>query len=78
MPSNPTLRVGSDSTIPRRRLFAWQQGYGAFSVSKSNELEVIAYIRDQDLHHKRRDFKQEFLDLLEKHNVPYDPRFIWE
>ena len=61
-----------------RRLFAWQEGYGAFSVSKSMEQVLIGYIRNQEKHHRRRDFKAEFLELLRRHRVDYDPRYIWD
>jgi putative transposase len=58
--------------------FAWQSGYGAFSVSRSN-LDVVAeYIRNQREHHRRQDFKSEFRGLLEKHDVEYDERYVWD
>ena len=60
-----------------RRAFAWQQGYGAFSVSKSAEEEVVRYINRQQEHHHRRDFKSEFIELLKRHGVEYDERYIW-
>ncbi len=60
------------------RRFQWQEGYGAFSVSKSLENTVIEYIENQDKHHKRIDFKQEFLALLKRHHIAYDPRYIWD
>lgn len=47
--------------------FAWQQGYGAFSVSNSNAPAVIQYIRTQQAHHKKMGFEPEFLALLKKH-----------
>ena len=58
--------------------FAWQAGYGAFAVSESAKNDVIAYIANQDEHHRHRSFKEEFLDFLRKHNVEYDERYIWE
>ncbi|HUQ50164.1 MAG TPA: IS200/IS605 family transposase [Terriglobales bacterium] len=60
-----------------KRDFAWQRGYGAFSVSASNVESVKAYILNQTEHHKTRDFQQEFLALLKKHHVSYDPRYVW-
>jgi len=60
------------------RAFAWQEGYGAFSVSKSDEQRVIRYVKDQERHHAKRTFKEEFISLLEKHEMPYDPRQIWK
>ena len=65
-------------TFPEQRGFAWQNGYGAFSVSKSVEDQVIKYIRNQEAHHRRRDFKQEFLAFLKKHGVEYDERYLWD
>ena len=58
--------------------FAWQKGYGAFSVSKSGEQGVSSYIRNQREHHLNRDFKQEFLSLLKKHEIEYDERYLWD
>jgi len=55
----------------RLRSFAWQEGYGAFSVSKSDELRVIRYINNQAQHHQKRTFKQELVALLQKHGIEY-------
>lgn len=52
-----------------RRLFAWQLGYGAFSVSKSNVPDVLKYISNQEAHHRKVNFKEEFIDFLVKHEV---------
>ncbi|MGH9745366.1 MAG: IS200/IS605 family transposase [Candidatus Acidiferrales bacterium] len=56
---------------------AWQNGYAAFSVSASNLSVVVQYIRNQESHHKRMTFDAEFLALLKKHRVPYDPTFVF-
>jgi putative transposase len=58
--------------------FAWQAGYGAFSVSDSNVEAVIRYIADQEAHHQRHSFQDEFLAFLKKNNVAYDPGYIWD
>jgi putative transposase len=58
--------------------FAWQTGYGAFSVSKSNVSEVMNYIAGQEEHHRKMTFQQEFLIFLEKHGIKYDEGYIWE
>ena len=58
-------------------LFAWQTGYGAFSVSKSAEKRVISYVRNQEEHHLKHSFQEEFLKLLEKHKIGYDERYLW-
>jgi len=57
--------------------FAWQQGYGAFSVSASVAGAVKKYIENQAEHHKRRSFEDEFLALLKKSGIPYDPKFVF-
>lgn len=59
-----------------RREFSWQPGYGAFSVSKSNVGGVLDYISKQEMHHKRKTFREEFLDFLRKHEIEYDERYI--
>jgi len=56
--------------------FAWQEGYGAFSVSASNKRAVMAYIAEQPRHHEKRSFEQELAALLRKSGVDYDPHYI--
>jgi putative transposase len=56
--------------------FAWQEGYGAFSVSASNIDAVIRYIEDQEMHHRKMTFEQEFLALLRKHGIEFDPKYV--
>ena len=58
--------------------FAWQEGYGAFSVSASNLSAVVKYIRNQENHHRKRSFEQEYLTFLKKHNVDFDPRYVFD
>jgi putative transposase len=62
----------------KRRAFAWQLGYGAFSVSRSNVDGVLKYISNQETHHRRITFKDEFIDFLVKHEIEYDERYIWQ
>ena len=57
--------------------FRWQEGYGAFSVSKSAEARVIEYIHSQKEHHRKQDFKEEFVALLKKHKIEYDEKYLW-
>jgi REP element-mobilizing transposase RayT len=57
--------------------FAWQEGYGAFSVSQSQKQPVMDYIDRQAEHHKKWSFEQEFMTLLKKSGVEYDPRFVF-
>jgi putative transposase len=61
-----------------RKDFSWQIGYAAFSVSKSNVSPVIRYIENQEKHHRKVTFKEEFLEFLSKHGIEYDERYIWE
>jgi REP-associated tyrosine transposase len=58
--------------------FAWQRGYGVFSVSESNLEAVRQYILHQDSHHKTVSFKDEFKLFLQKHNIEYDEKYLWE
>jgi putative transposase len=57
--------------------FAWQEGYGAFSVSASNLDWVKRYIRNQEAHHRTFSFEEEFRALLKKHGVDYDPQYVF-
>ena len=63
-------------TLPRYRKFEWQEGYGAFSVSESQKEKTIAYIKNQKEHHRKKTFREEFLELLVKHGIPYDARLV--
>lgn len=58
--------------------FAWQAGYGAFSVSKSAVDEVSRYISRQAEHHRTVSFKEEFIALLDRHGVEYDAERVWQ
>jgi putative transposase len=57
--------------------FAWQRGYGAFSVSASLVPAVVRCIENQERHHAKRDFESEFLELLRKHGVEFDPKYVF-
>lgn len=59
-----------------RRDFAWQDGYGAFSVSPSHVDDVRSYIRHQAEHHRKKTFGEEYLAFLAKAGVEYDPRYV--
>jgi len=65
-------------TFDRLRGFAWQTGYGAFSVSLSNIDSVCKYIIDQQEHHRVRSFQEEFIAFLKRHRLDYDERYIWD
>ena len=58
--------------------FEWQEGYGAFSYSHSQIGAVYKYIVNQEEHHKKQAFKEEYLKLLDKFQVPFDERYIFE
>jgi REP element-mobilizing transposase RayT len=58
--------------------FGWQDGYGAFTVSKSLVDAVRQYIRDQKAHHQGMTFEREFVGLLDRHEVEYDSRYLWD
>jgi putative transposase len=58
--------------------FYWQNGYGIFSVSPSRAPAVVEYIANQEEHHRVRSFQDEFRDLLRKHNVAWDEKYIWD
>ena len=58
--------------------FAWQDGYGAFSYSQSHVPNVYNYILHQELHHKKKTFKEEFIDLLNKFEIVHDDKYLFE
>ena len=66
------------TTFPKRQDFGWQDGYGAFSVSKSSEEKVIQYIRNQQHHHREKSFQEEFIDMLNKYHIEYNEKYIWK
>jgi len=65
-------------TFAHHRAFAWQSGYGAFSVSRSNDDDVRRYIEAQAEHHRRTTFQEEFVEFLRRHEIPFDERYIWQ
>ena len=76
------LKAGSSKWVhdnsPGDRDFAWQAGYGAFSVSASNIDAVKQYIADQLRHHATMSFQDEFRELLRKHGLTWDERYVWD
>ena len=58
--------------------FAWQRGFGAFAVSRSNVAVVRRYIANQREHHQKKTFQQEYRALLEHHALVYDERRVWD
>jgi len=76
------IKTGSTNHINEQRWlrcrFAWQEGFGAFTVSHSHLDIVIRYISNQEKHHRRKLFQQEYLDFLRRHDVPYDERYVFK
>jgi putative transposase len=76
------IKGGSSKWINERKFvrgkFSWQEGYGAFSYSKSELVNVIQYIDDQIIHHKRKTFIEEYHDLLREFEVDYDDRYVFK
>ena len=58
--------------------FKWQSGYGAFSVSQSKADDVVSYIENQDTHHQKVTFEEEYLSFLEKYEIEFDKRYLWD
>ena len=64
--------------FPDAKDFSWQNGYGAFSVSASQVQVVSNYIANQEEHHKKRSFRDEFIDLLRAHKIEFDEKYLWK
>ncbi len=58
--------------------FSWQEGYGAFSYSKSHVTNVIQYVKNQEEHHKHKSFIEEYHEFLEKFEIDFDEKYIFE
>jgi REP element-mobilizing transposase RayT len=63
---------------PAYRSFFWQAGYGAFSVSESQKEVVLRYIANQEQHHRRQSFQDEFRELCRRHGLAIDERYVWD
>ncbi len=74
--SNSSKWINENSKT--RSTFRWQPGYGAFSVSQSMTESVRQYIATQREHHRKRTFRDEYLAMLEKHQIKFDPRYVFE
>ena len=75
------IKTGSSNHINEQRWigcrFSWQEGFGAFSYSRSQLGAVIRYIENQQKHHTKKSFREEYVALLEKFSADYDPRYIF-
>ena len=58
--------------------FNWQEGFGAFSYSKSHLDNVVKYILNQEVHHRKQSFKEEYLDFLRKYDIEYDSNYLFQ
>ncbi len=65
-------------TFPTCPAFGWQDGYGSFTVSKSQIPEVEEYIRNQREHHRIKSFQEEYRVFLDRHGIQYDERYLWD
>ena len=74
--SNTSKHV--NETSGQIKKFGWQEGFGAFSVSVSQKDKVARYIRNQVEHHTQESFEDEYIRLLDKHEVEYDARYVWD
>jgi REP element-mobilizing transposase RayT len=58
--------------------FSWQSGYAAFSVDPTRLAQIATYVRDQEAHHRKLSFQQEFRVLLTEHSIVWDERYVWD
>jgi putative transposase len=76
------IKGGSSKWINDRKFikgrFEWQEGYGAFSYSKSQASTVITYIQNQEMHHQQKTFTEEYKELLEEFNIDFEERYIFK
>lgn len=75
------IKSNSSKWINEKRFcnvrFEWQKGYGAFSYGKSQVTDVINYINNQEVHHQKKSFKQEYLDFLNKFEIEYNQEYVF-
>ena len=74
--NNSTNFINENKWVPGK--FRWQEGYGAFSYSHSQIDRVYQYILHQEDHHKKRTFREEYLEFLDKYEILYEERFLFE
>ena len=74
--ANTSKFINENNWLPGR--FQWQEGYGAFSYAHSQIDNVIQYINTQEEHHKKASFKEEYLNFLQKFDVEYDPKYLFD
>ena len=74
--SSTSKHVNDTSELLRKP--GWQDGFGAFTVSLSQKDKVAEYIKNQMEHHSQQSFEDEYLRLLDKHEIEYDPKYVWD
>lgn len=74
------LKAGSSQWLKTQNVkaFAWQRGYGAFSVSPADMSSLVAYIDHQEEHHRRRNFQEEMRTFFAKYHIAFDERYVWD
>jgi putative transposase len=76
------IKANTTSFIKEKRfandVFSWQEGFGAFSYSKSQSERVMNYILKQPLHHRKKNFKEEYYEFLMKYDIAYDEKYVFE
>jgi REP element-mobilizing transposase RayT len=76
------IKSNSTSFIKEKKIldedFSWQEGFGAFSYSKSQSQQVVNYILNQPLHHQKRNFKEEYVEFLRNYDIAYDEKYLFE
>ena len=76
------IKANSSSFVKKKNFvnsgFSWQEGYGAFSYSKSQASKVVNYILNQPMHHKKESFREEYLNFLKRFEIAYDDKYLFE
>ncbi|MEW6608253.1 MAG: IS200/IS605 family transposase [bacterium] len=76
------IKAGSSNFINNNKWirgnFNWQEGFGAFSYSRSQVDDVIKYILNQEYHHRKRTFREEYIEFLKKFKIEYDEKYLFE
>ena len=74
--NNSSNFINDNGWLPQK--FAWQEGYGAFSYSHSQIQQIYNYVLNQEEHHRKKTFKEEYLDFLDKYDISYEDRFVFD
>jgi REP element-mobilizing transposase RayT len=74
--NNSSNFINKSKLVPGK--FSWQEGYGAFSYSHSHISKVYNYILNQEKHHQKKTFREEYIDLMMKFNIPFDEKYLFD